>query len=199
MAASSRLAAMASPQAYLGSCFAVGTALSLGDSCTQFIERTYAPAEGLVPKPWSLRRTAEFATMGVCVLAPASHTLELLLERFMPGTGGMAIAQKVGSRVMVSPLFLSLNFGTLALMRGQDVRAELSAKVLPAWQVGALFWPGVAALTYKFVPLLARPATGAAVGVVWGSFLSWMAHNKAAPGVAPPKDAPSDVRAEARD
>ena len=84
--------------------------------------------------------------------------------------------KKVAARVLVAPVFLSLNFGTLALLRGEDAVFALRQKVLPAWQTGTLFWPVVAALTYRYVPLLARPATGAAVGVVWSSFLSWVAH-----------------------
>lgn len=161
-------AAMATPAAYARSCAAVCASFTVGDVVCQHIE---GPA-------WRHRRTAEFALVGGVVLGPASHTLELWLERLFPGTAVRAIAQKVGSRVLVSPFFLSLNFGTLALLRGQDILAALRAKVAPAWQTGCLFWPAVAAVTYKFVPLAARPAAGSAVGCVWSSYLSWVAHSR---------------------
>mmetsp|Transcript_107822 Transcript_107822/g.344205 ORF Transcript_107822/g.344205 Transcript_107822/m.344205 type:complete len:169 (+) Transcript_107822:50-556(+) len=160
------VAAMARPTAYARSCAAVCASFALGDVACQRIEG----------EEWHPRRTTEFAFVGGAVLGPASHTLELGLERFFPGTGVRSIARKVGCRVLVSPLFLSLNFGSLAALRGQDVSAQLRSKVFPAWQTGCFFWPAVATLTYKFVPLLARPAAGSAVGCAWSCYLSLVAH-----------------------
>ena len=162
------LSAMARPMAYARSCAAVCTSMAIGDSVCQRIESSDAS--------WSPRRTAEFALVGGVVLGPASHTLELGLEALFPGATGRAIARKVGSRVLVAPLFLSLNFGSLASLRGQDVAAALRSRVLPAWQTGSLFWPVVAAFTYRFVPLQTRPAFGSVVGCVRSSYLSRVAH-----------------------
>ena len=163
---------MLTARAYSRSMAAVCVSFTTGDLICQSIEA------GSVSSEKKLGRTAQFAAVGGCILGPASHTLEFLLERFMPGTSALPIAKKVAARVVVSPLFLSLNFGSLALLRGQDAIAAIRTRVLPAWQTGCLFWPFVAALTYRYVPLPARPATGAAVGVVWGSFLSWVAHRR---------------------
>ena len=161
------ISAMATPRAYLRSMTAVTASFTVGDLACQRIEN----------KPeFEPRRTARFAFVGGAILGPASHTLELLLERTFPGASVRPIAQKVLCRIAVAPVFLSLNFGTLAVLKGEDVFAALHSKVLPAWQTGSLFWPLVAAVTYPYVPLLARPATGAAVGTVWGAFLSWVAH-----------------------
>jgi hypothetical protein len=180
------LAKMASAGAYVRSCMAVGTAFLTGDVLCQRIGASSSPAERTEATSeassspagfqWDAVRTAQFALVGTTILGPASHTLELLLEKSFPGATVRPIAQKVASRVAVAPLFLSLNFGSLALLRGQDVRAALESKVFPAWQTGSLFWPAVAAITYRFVPLTARPATGAVVGTIWSSYLSWVAH-----------------------
>ena len=166
------IAQMLTGRAYSRSMSAVCISFTTGDLICQSIEA------GSVSSEKKLGRTAQFAAVGGCILGPASHTLEFLLERFIPGTSALPIAKKVAARVIVSPLFLSLNFGSLALLRGQDAIAAIRTRVLPAWQTGCLFWPFVAALTYRYVPLPARPATGAAVGVVWGSFLSWVAHRR---------------------
>ena len=163
-------AAMAHPLAYARSMCVVCTTFSVGDIICQRLE-----TDG---KHWKQQRTAEFATVGGLVMGPASHTLEWQLERIFPGVRLLPVAQKVLSRVVVSPLFLSLNFGSLALLRGDDVRTSLSQKVLPAWQTGCLFWPGVAAFTYRFVPLTWRPTFGACVGCVWSCYLSYVAHKK---------------------
>eukprot|EP00966_Prymnesium_polylepis_P324988 7380986-Prymnesium_polylepis.1 len=167
MATTSALRAMASPGAYARSAAVVCASFSVGDCVCQQIEANGA---------WKRRRTAEFALVGGALMGPASHTLELGLERFFPGATCRAIAKKVAARVLVSPLFLSLNFGSLAVLRGHEVAATLRAKVLPAWQTGSMFWPLVAAFTYRFVPLQARPAFGSVVGCVWSCYLSWVAH-----------------------
>ena len=171
------LVKMASAGAYVRSCMAVGTAFLTGDMLCQRIEASSSPTDF----NWDHVRTSQFALVGTTVLGPASHTLELLLEKYLPGASVRPIAQKVASRVAVAPLFLSLNFGSLALLRGQDVQAALESKVLPAWKTGSLFWPAVAAIPYRLVPLTARPATGAVVGTIWSSYLSWVAHTRGRP------------------
>ena len=168
------LSAMARPAAYARSCAAVCTSFTVGDCICQRIEASAPHAAS--ESGWQRRRTAEFALVGGALMGPASHTLELALEWFFPGASGRAIVRKVASRVAVSPAFLSLNFGSLALLRGQDAAEALRTKVVPAWITGSLFWPVVAAFTYRFVPLQARPALGSAVGCVWSCYLSWVAH-----------------------
>jgi hypothetical protein len=108
-------------------------------------------------------------------MAPMTHTLEAGLEHLFPGASLRPIAAKVMTRVFVAPVFLCTSFGAIAMLRGEPVGAALRAKVLPAWQAGSLFWPAVAALTYRFIPVGARPATGAVVGSVWSCYLSWVA------------------------
>ena len=115
-------------------------------------------------------------------MAPMSHTLEYGLERVFPGATVRPIAQKVVARIFVAPVFLSTSFGALALLRAEPVREAIVAKVPPAWKTGSLFWPAIAVVTYRFVPLWLRPPTGAVVGSVWSCFLSWVAFSKGRDG-----------------
>lgn len=125
-------------------------------------------------------------------MAPMSHTLEAGLEFIFPGSTAWPILQKVACRVAVAPVFLSLSFGALAYLHSEPVVAAVKAKVPGAWRTGSLFWPAVSAVTYRFVPLAARPAVGAAVGSVWSCYLSWVAFVSQKRGI---KEFPVESRA----
>lgn len=156
---------------YLRSMSVIAISYMIGDTVCQHIETS----------AWhNPRRTAEFALVGGLLMAPMSHTLEAGLEHVFPGASLRPIAAKVISRIFVAPVFLCASFGSIAVLRGEPVGAALRAKVLPAWQMGSMFWPTVSALTYKFIPVGARPATGAVVGSVWSCYLSWLAFSRRA-------------------
>ena len=70
-----------------------------------------------------------------------SHVFEMQIERLVPGTTARAVAQKVVSRVFVAPAFLSANFGSLAVVRGEDAARACVDKVPDAWYTGTVFWP----------------------------------------------------------
>lgn len=162
----SSVKAMLRGRAYLRSMAVITCSYIAGDVVCQHIEAA----------EWrNQRRTAEFAMVGGLLMAPMSHTLEAGLEHVFPGSKLRPILQKIIARIFVAPIFLSVSFGSLALLRNEDVSGALRAKVWPAWKTGSLFWPAVAAITYRFVPLAARPATGAMVGSVWSCYLSWIA------------------------
>jgi hypothetical protein len=167
----SGVASMLSVTAYLRSMSVIALSYTVGDTVCQFIEAS----------AWrNPRRTAEFAVVGGLLMAPMSHTLEAGLERIFPGASLRPIAAKVISRIFIAPIFLCVSFGSIAVLRGEPIDAALRAKVLPAWKVGLLFWPAVSALTYRFIPVGARPATGAMVGSVWSCYLSWVAFSRRA-------------------
>ena len=169
---SAHIASMLTPRAYARSISAITCSYVAGDVACQHIEAS----------SWrNRRRTAEFAAVGGGLMAPMSHTLEYGLERVFPGATVRPIAQKVVARILVAPVFLSTSFGALALLRAEPVREAIVAKVPPAWKTGSLFWPAIAVVTYRFVPLWLRPPTGAVVGSVWSCFLSWVAFSKIGP------------------
>ena len=171
--AAAQLAAMLTPRAYARSMSVITCSYIVGDVACQHIEsRTWK----------NRRRTGEFALVGGGLMAPMSHTLEYGLERVFPGATVRPIAQKVVARIFVAPVFLSTSFGALALLRSEPVREAIVAKVPPAWKTGSLFWPAIAVVTYRFVPLWLRPPTGAVVGSVWSCFLSWVAFSKGRDG-----------------
>jgi len=167
------VAAMLVPSAYARSMSIIACSYAAGDVACQWLESS----------AWSNpRRTAEFALVGGGLMAPMSHSIEAGLEHIFPGATTRQILKKVLFRVAVAPIFLSVSFGSIALLRSESVENAVRSKVIPAWQTGSLFWPGVSFLTYRLVPLPARPATGAVVGSVWSCYLSWVAFTKSAVG-----------------
>lgn len=111
------------------------------------------------------------------MLGPMSHGFEMQIERLVPGNASRAVAIKVVTRILVAPAFLGANFGSLALVRGRDAVAECAGKVPAAWKTGTVFWPAFSVVQYRFVPLQYRPAVGSAVGALWSTYLSHVAHD----------------------
>ena len=70
------------------------------------------------------------------------------MERALPGNAAREIAGKVLTRVVLAPCFLSLSFGSLALVRQRDVADAVRSSVWPAWKTGTLFWPAISVAQY---------------------------------------------------
>lgn len=157
---------MNAPIAWLRSAGAVSMAWGCGDMLCQTMEQ----------KAWERERTAQCMIVGLTIMGPVSHGFELVNERLFPGSAVRAVIQKVLTRVVCAPGFLSLSFGGLAFMRGHDIIDAVTSNVVPAWCTGTMFWPAVAAFSYRFIPVVSRPAFGSCVGALWSTYISFRAH-----------------------
>uniref|UniRef100_A0A7S3K1N3 Uncharacterized protein n=1 Tax=Aureoumbra lagunensis TaxID=44058 RepID=A0A7S3K1N3_9STRA len=151
---------------------AVGLAWGAGDIMCQSIEKNGSLNE------LDKKRTIDFILVGGLLLGPANHAFELWVEQTFPGIALRQICKKVLTRVFIAPGFLTLSFGAVAFIKGDDIQNAVLLNVFPAWCTGSLFWPLASAFAYRFVPLTARPAFGSALGAIWSTYLSFMAHRK---------------------
>ncbi|KAJ8602948.1 hypothetical protein CTAYLR_001538 [Chrysophaeum taylorii] len=127
------------------------------------------------------RRTTQFVFVAITVMGPANHGFELVMERVFPGTALRQVGAKVVSRVCCAPVFLSLNFASLAMVRDGDPVTAVTTNVVPAWLTGTMFWPAASAFTYRVVPVAGRAAFGSVLGAFWSTYLSFVAHRRPLP------------------
>lgn len=154
--------------AWARSMAAVGFAYGVGDMACQRLES----------RTLDQKRTAEFAAVGSAIIGPLNHGYELVLERRFPGAAVRQVLYKVVSRMVCAPVFLTVNFASLALVRNRDAIEAVRKNVVPAWATGTFFWPAVSLVVYRYVPLTLRPAVGSVIGAVWSTYLSFMSHRK---------------------
>jgi len=132
---------------------------------------------------WNADRSRIMTAAGFFVSAPWSHIQYQLFERFVPGNLGFAVAKKVALSALLAPVSISLLFASVLVLQGksENVADKLSKDVIPTWQVGALYWPLVLSVNFRYVPTRHRPLVAALFGSVWSVYSAYMANKKEDP------------------
>jgi len=117
---------------------------------------------------------------GFFISAPWSHLQHQLLERFVPGNAGSAVAKKVALSVAIAPIPMSLLFTSVLVLQGESDKVvdKLSKDVLPMWLVGTVFMPVILGVNFRYVPVRYRPLVAALYGSVWSVYSAYMANKK---------------------
>tara|TARA_B100000780_G_scaffold261304_1_gene213682 strand:+ start:114 stop:698 length:585 start_codon:yes stop_codon:yes gene_type:complete len=155
----------------------VSTSMAVGDVICQCLEQD-AYNLGLNSVSIDVKRSSRMFLVGAFVSGPWSHCQYQLLEKFIPGNTGGAVAKKVLSAAALAPIGISLMFSSVLLLQGKSEKIEdkLKDDVLETWAIGALYWPAVLTMNFKFVPLNSRPLVGAFAGSFWNIYTAYQAN-----------------------
>jgi hypothetical protein len=167
----------------------VSLSMSLGDIVCQCLEhRTTSIGDTFslfdVKVDWS--RTSRMCLTGAFVSGPWSFGQYQVFERFIPGTTTAAVVKKVAAAAAAAPIGISLMFTSVLLLQGKkynDVQHKLQNDLVDTWAIGALYWPFVLGLNFKFVSLARRPLVGALAGSAWNVYTAYQA-NKVVPSAS---------------
>ena len=122
-----------------------------------------------------------------------------------PGSAGFAVAKKVLMSAAQAPVSISLMFTSVLLLQGRPdlIGKKCSDDLLDTWTAGALYWPAVLSLNFRFVPVDRRPLVGALAGSVWNVYSAYQANKGASSQVNAAAEAlaaaPSALAAAAAD
>lgn len=132
-------------------------------------------------KPYDARRTLELGVIRAFVMAPFLSVYFPWLNSLMPG----ASTPRVATRVLIdqcvgSPVSISMIFGAVCLLQAtpEAFVPRVQQQLIPTWQAGAMYWPFVHAINFKFVPVAHQPLVAHAASLWWNAVLSYRANMK---------------------
>ena len=155
----------------------VAASMLIGDTACQYIARdekhpppSSAPSSSPLPSVAFLSpylpsflnpdRSLVMLLTGALVTGPWSFTTLSAAEYLFPGRAMRAVLSKVAMNGLIAPVGITLSFSTITLLEGkgwtgaqQKVKGDLGA----TWLTGALYWPFISALNFRFVPFTWRP------------------------------------------
>ncbi|KAE9036262.1 hypothetical protein PR003_g7359 [Phytophthora rubi] len=130
----------------------------------------------------STARTLRMMVWGGLFTAPIMHTWFHLIERAIPGTGKVVIAQKVLADMVIMAPAMALGFFTVTKsMEGErlgDAFEFAKAKLQPTLIMNFKVWPLANLLVFSVVPFQYRTPFVNCVSLGWSTFLSGMASKK---------------------
>lgn len=176
-------------------CVAVSTSMAIGDATCQYVvarglpsdsetreaEANAAGATGDDGQPrdaaavdtqhwWDWHRTAQMAAAGLLATGPLSVGWQHVLEYLVPGRSVPQVLRKMALNAAVAPISVSITFTTVTLFRGgslQDARSKVSNDVVDTVLVGAMYWPLISFMNFRFTPVALRPVTMAIAASIW--------------------------------
>ena len=89
---------------------------------------------------------------GFFVSAPLGHTVQRVLEYYIPGRNNMSIAKKMLVNSASAPLFIALSFTSITLLKGgttSDASSKVQRDLASTWLTGACYWPIVSFFNFK--------------------------------------------------
>ena len=178
-------------------CSVAGSML-IGDTACQYIGRNdphLPPSTPLSPPLPSLSpllsphlppflnpdRSLTMLLTGFCVSGPWSFLVLSASERLFPGTAMRAVLSKVATNGLIAPVGISLAFTTISLLEGrgwESAKQKVQGDLGSTWLTGALYWPFVSTLNFRFVPFQWRPLFSGMAGAVWSTYMSNQAHKQ---------------------
>eukprot|EP00924_Labyrinthula_sp_SR-Ha-C_P016750 snap_masked-scaffold_6-processed-gene-13.38-mRNA-1 protein AED:1.00 eAED:1.00 QI:0/-1/0/0/-1/1/1/0/261 len=163
----------------------VGTSFATADALSQMIQLRSSHS-GMTFKEIvshvDLERSLTMFCIGSTITGPVSQTFQILLEKMIPGKGGVQITKKIGISLMYAlivsiPLVLAST--TIVLRKGtlEDAKRKIKESLLDTFQVGAMYWPVVNVFVFKFISMHSRAMVLTSFGGLWNVYLSSVANN----------------------
>jgi hypothetical protein len=155
----------------------VSCSMGFGDLCCQFLEQNKKEFANI-----DLERTTRMFITGALVSGPWNHCQYRVLEKIAPGNTGLMVFKKVVGAAAMAPISISLMFSSVLLLqnKGDQVQEKISQDLLTTWCVGAMYWPFVLGINFRYVSLTHRPLVGALAGSAWNIYNSFQANKKTA-------------------
>ncbi|GMI30434.1 hypothetical protein TeGR_g14069 [Tetraparma gracilis] len=149
--------------------------------CQLLVHRNARPAAGGAGFALDSRRAARFAFLGLALIGPVSHLWYGFVMRLLPGGGLRVNAQRVLlDQGLFANLFIPTMFTSSKLLEGHSLETavrDLKASYFDIYTSNLLLWPAAMAFNFSMVPPQFQVLFSNAVGLVWNSYLSFMAND----------------------
>jgi Mpv17 / PMP22 family len=151
---------------------------------TNYSKTSYESSASSSPPPRrpfevDLAQVSRFAFLNVVFVAPVLHHWYQFINRTVPGKSLSRVAQRVfWDEFVFSPMYIPVFLGMLWKLEGSSnddiikmTKSEVPAIIVAEW---ALWVPAMFA-TFRFVPVKFQVLVINTIGVVWQTFLAYMA------------------------
>jgi hypothetical protein len=138
-----------------------------------------------------LGQVGRFAFLNAVFVAPVLHHWYQFINRAVPGKSMSKVLQRVfWDEFVFSPVYIPVFLGGLWSLEGatpQKIKSMIYKEVPPIIVAEWIMWVPTMAVTFRYVPVKFQVLVINCVGVVWQTFLSFMA-NKAHGNIEEEKD-----------
>jgi Mpv17 / PMP22 family len=167
-------------------CISAGLISSLGNVLAQKIthfqkEEEKEKAEEGKPFQVDLAQVSRFALLNMAFVAPVLHHWYNFINRAVPGTSIARVLQRTfWDEFVFSPVYVPIFLGMLWKLEGSSneniwkmTKSEVPSIIVAEW----ITWVPTMLVTFRYVPIKFQVLVINVVGVVWQTFLAYMASN----------------------
>jgi hypothetical protein len=126
-------------------------------------------------------RTCRMAFLGFALIGPVSHVWYGIVNKVIPGTGAIVNLKRVLlDQGFFAPLFISTFFTTAKTLEGNKPAESVQAlkdSFLDIYKSNLMLWPAAMLINFSFVPPQFQVLYANAVGLIWNSYMSFMAND----------------------
>lgn len=125
-------------------------------------------------------RCARYGLYGSCYVAPTLYSWLTIANIMWPGSSIRAgIIKTFVETITYTPFAMCSFYFGMSLLESKpfnEAIAEVEAKFLPTYKVGASVWPAIAMINFCLIPPRNRVPFISLCSLVWTCFLAYMKH-----------------------
>ncbi|CAH0701800.1 unnamed protein product [Spodoptera exigua] len=125
-------------------------------------------------------RCARYGLYGSCYVAPTLYSWLTIANIMWPGSSIRAgIIKTFVETITYTPFAMCSFYFGMSLLESKpfhEAIAEVEAKFLPTYKVGASVWPAIAMINFCLIPPRNRVPFISMCSLVWTCFLAYMKH-----------------------
>ncbi|KAG7372227.1 Mpv17 / PMP22 family protein [Nitzschia inconspicua] len=167
-------------------CISAGLISSVGNILAQKITHLQKEEENelgreLEPFQLELAQVSRFSLLNMAFVAPVLHHWYQFINRALPGTSLSRVVQRTfWDEFVFSPVYIPIFLGMLWKLEGNSneniwkmTKSEVPSIIMAEW----VTWVPTMLVTFRYVPVKFQVLVINVVGVVWQTFLAYMANN----------------------
>ncbi|KAE9551971.1 hypothetical protein FO519_004823 [Halicephalobus sp. NKZ332] len=139
---------------------------------------------------WDYQRTAKFAGLISCLIAPMSYKWFQFLERFLPGKDiKVALKRTALDQILGAPIFASIFLFNLNLLETKNIHnsvVKTSQLLFPVMSTNYKIWPFIQLVNLSVIPIQYRVVMVQFCGLFWNMYISFVQHKKPEDGLIDP-------------
>ncbi|XP_072944065.1 PXMP2/4 family protein 4-like [Epargyreus clarus] len=147
---------------------------------SSFIQQTFEAKDLEAENRYDWWKCARYGLWGSCYVAPTLYTWLTVASIMWPGNSIRAgLIKTFVETITYTPFAMcSFYFGMslLEMKTVDEAIAEVRAKFLPTYKVGASVWPAVAMINFCFIRPKNRIVFISFCSLIWTCFLAYMKH-----------------------
>ncbi|XP_075970088.1 mpv17-like protein [Anticarsia gemmatalis] len=144
---------------------------------SSLIQQTF---EGKTFDNYDWWRSARYGLYGSCYVAPTLYSWLTIANIMWPGNSIRAgIIKTFVETLTYTPFAMCSFYFGMSILESKpfhEAVAEVEAKFLPTYKVGASIWPAVAMINFCLIPPRNRVPFISMCSLVWTCFLAYMKH-----------------------